>query len=137
MADLKFLMRRIKMSEKKPKYYYHIEDLPVVMLTEQSKIHMVASQNVLISFIENPPGCVFPLHSHPSEQILIMLEGEEDHICGGERFLMKAGDVCIHPPNAMHGGETKTGFKGIDIFCPPREDHLEKLKKALKERGEE
>jgi len=30
---------------------------------------------MLISFIENPPGCVFPLHSHPSEQTLIILEG--------------------------------------------------------------
>jgi quercetin dioxygenase-like cupin family protein len=47
---------------------------------------------------------------------------------------MKAGDVCIHPPNVEHGGETKTGFKGIDIFAPPREDHLEKLKKVLKEK---
>jgi hypothetical protein len=36
----------------------------------------------------------------------------------------------------VHGGETKTGFKGIDIFCPPREDWMEKLKQALKERGE-
>ncbi len=122
------------MPGKKSKYFHHIEDLPAVMLTEKSKSHMVAGQNTLISFIENPPGCAFPLHSHPSEQILIMLEGEEDHICGEERFLMKAGDICIHPPNVMHGGETKTGFKGIDIFCPPREDHLQKLKKALKER---
>jgi quercetin dioxygenase-like cupin family protein len=98
---------------------------------------MVVGTNVLLSFIENPPGCVFPLHGHPSEQILIILEGEEDHICGEEKFLMKAGDICIHPPNVMHGGETKTGFKGIDIFCPPREDWLAKLRQALKERGEE
>ncbi len=125
------------MPKKKTKYFYRIEDLPVVMLTEKSKSHMVAGQNTLISFIENPPGCVFPMHSHPSEQILILLEGEEDHICGDEKFLMKADDICIHPPNVAHGGETKTGFKGIDIFCPPREDHLKKLKKALKERGEE
>jgi quercetin dioxygenase-like cupin family protein len=125
------------MSGRKPKYFHRIENLPVVWLTEKSKSHMVSTERVLISFIENPPGCVFPEHSHPSEQILIILEGEEDHVCAGERFLMKAGDVCIHPPNAMHGGETKTGFKGIDIFVPPREDWLEKLKKALKERGEE
>jgi len=124
------------MPKKKRQYYYHIEDLPVVMLTEKSKSHMVVGKNVLLSFIENPPGCVFPLHSHPSEQILIMLEGEEDHICGEERFLMKAGDICIHPPNVKHGGESKTGFKGIDIFCPPREDWLQKLKEALKKRGE-
>ena len=124
------------MPKKKRQYYYHIEDLPVVMLTEKSKSHMVVGKNVLLSFIENPPGCVFPLHGHPSEQILIILEGEEDHICGEERFLMKAGDICIHPPNVKHGGESKTGFKGIDIFCPPREDWLQKLKEALKKRGE-
>ncbi len=125
------------MSQKKQKYFYRIENLPVVWLTEKSRSHMVSSDRVLLSFIENPPGCVFPLHSHPSEQILIILEGEEDHVCGEEKFLMKAGDICIHPPNVMHGGETKTGFKGIDIFCPPREDWLAKLKQALKERGEE
>jgi quercetin dioxygenase-like cupin family protein len=124
------------MSDTKAKFFHHIADLPVVMLTEKSKSHMVAGQNALISFIENPPGCIFPLHSHPAEQILIILEGEEDHICGEEKFLMKAGDICVHPPDMVHGGETKTGFKGIDIFCPPREDWLEKLKQALKERGE-
>ena len=123
------------MAGKKSKYFYRIQDLPVVKLTEQSKSHMVAGQNTLLSFIENPPGCVFPLHSHPSEQILIILEGEEDHICGEEKFLMKAGDICIHPPNAMHGGETRAGFKGIDIFVPPREDWMERLKQALKEKG--
>ncbi len=125
------------MPKNKSKYFFTVKDLPLVMLTEKSKSHMVLGQNVLISFIENPPGCVFPLHSHESEQILIMLEGEEDHICGEERFLMKAGDICIHPPNVLHGGETKTGFKGIDIFVPPRQDHVEKLKQALRERGEE
>ena len=125
------------MPEKKSKYLYHIEDLPLVPLTEKSKSRLLAGKNILVSFIENPPGCVFPLHSHPSEQVLIILEGGEEHICGDEKFLMKAGDVCIHPPNVEHGGTTKTGFKGIDIFSPPREDHLEKLRQALRERGGE
>lgn len=125
------------MAEKKSKYLYHINDLPLVPLTEESKSRLVLGKNMLVSFIENPPGCVFPPHSHPSEQVLIILEGEEEHICGDEKFLMKAGDVCIHPPNVEHGGTTKTGFKGIDIFSPPREDHVEKLKQALRERGEE
>jgi len=125
------------MSEKKSKCLYHMEDLPLVPLTEKSKSRLLAGKNILVSFIENPPGCVFPLHSHPSEQILIILEGGEEHICGDEKFFMKAGDVCIHPPNVEHGGTTKTGFKGIDIFSPPREDHLEKLKQALRERGQD
>jgi quercetin dioxygenase-like cupin family protein len=122
------------MSGKKSKYLCCIEDLPLIPLTEESKSRLVAGKNMLVSFIENPPGCVFPLHSHPSEQVLIMLEGEEEHICGDEKFLMKTGDVCIHSSNTEHGGETKTGFKGIDIFSPPREDHLEKLNRVLRER---
>jgi quercetin dioxygenase-like cupin family protein len=122
------------MSKDTSKFFHRIEDLPLVPLTEESKSRLIATDRLLISFIENPPGCVFPIHSHPSEQILIILEGEEDHICGEERFTMKAGDICVHPADVPHGGETKTGFKGIDIFCPPREDHVEKLKRVLEEK---
>jgi quercetin dioxygenase-like cupin family protein len=125
------------MSDNKSKYFKKIKDLPLVKLTEESQAHLLLSDRLLISFIQNPPGCVFPIHDHESEQILIILEGEEDHVCGDETFLMKAGDVCVHPSGVPHGGETKTGFKGIDIFCPPREAHVEKLKAKLKEMGEE
>ncbi|MDH4264105.1 MAG: cupin domain-containing protein [Deltaproteobacteria bacterium] len=125
------------MSEKESKYLHRIASLPLVPLTEESKSRLLLGTNLLVSFIENPPGCAFPVHSHPSEQILIILEGQEEHICGDEKFLMKTGDVCIHPPNVPHGGTTKTGFKGIDIFCPPREDHVQKLTQVLKERGKE
>ncbi|UCG07876.1 MAG: cupin domain-containing protein [Desulfobacterales bacterium] len=129
------------MAKKKSQYCFRIEDLPRVNLTGDEKLasmaNLLLSDKMLISFIENPAGCVFPVHSHESEQILIMLEGEEEHVCGDETFLMKAGDVCVHPSNVPHGGQTKTGFKGIDIFCPPRPDHVEKLKKALKEQGAE
>lgn len=124
------------MSEKKSKYFQRIQDLPLVNLTEESQANLLLGTGVLVSFIENPPGCVFPIHAHESEQILIILEGEEEHVCGDETFHMKAGDVCVHPSNVPHGGETKTGFKGIDIFCPPRPDHVDKLKAKLKEMGE-
>lgn len=125
------------MSKQKSKYCFRIDDLPKVNLTGDKKLpsmaNLLLSDKMLLSFIENPPGCVFPVHSHESEQILIMLEGEEEHICGDEKFVMKAGDVCVHPANVPHGGETKKGFKGIDIFCPPRPDHVDKLKAKLKE----
>lgn len=120
------------MPEKKSKYLYHIEDIPLVPLTEKVGTRFIAAQNVLLSFIEQPPGASFPLHRHPSEQVLIILEGSEEHIVEGETYLMKKGDVCVHPPNAEHGGRTPTGFKGIDIFSPPREDYLELMRKHLK-----
>jgi quercetin dioxygenase-like cupin family protein len=124
------------MGENTSKYLTRIKDLPLVWLTEKSRSNMLMTDRVMISFIENPAGCVFPVHDHEAEQILIILEGSEDHICGDETFLMKEGDICIHPAGVPHGGETKTGFKGIDIFVPPRKEHVELLKKTLAGQGE-
>jgi len=123
------------MSDTKSKYLHQIKDLPRINLTGDEKLpsmsNMIIGDNIMVSFIENPPGCNFPVHSHDAEQILIITEGEEDHVCGDEKFIMKAGDICIHPPNVPHGGVTKTGFKGIDIFSPPRTAHVKKMEDFL------
>ncbi len=116
-------------ANKKSKYCYTVQDIPLVPLTPQSSTRFVAAGPALLSFITNPPGCVFPTHSHDAVQILVILEGTEEHMCGDETFLMTAGDVCVHPANVPHGGRTTTGFRGIDIFVPPREDYLQLMAK--------
>ncbi len=111
------------MSDKR-KYVYNINELPFTPLVEEEGIvtQFILGDNIQISFIQNPPGATFPYHKHDAEQILIMLEGTEDHIIDGQEIHMKAGDICVHPGGVMHGGKTTTGFKGIDIFSPPRTD---------------
>lgn len=122
----------------KSRYVYTVEEIPLVPLTQTSSTRFIASDRGLFSFITNPPGTVFPLHKHEAEQVLIILEGTEEHIVGGERFLLKAGDVCIHPSNVVHGGKTSTGFRAIDVFLPPREDYLELMRQhALPTRNRE
>ena len=48
------------MSEKKPRYVYTIKDIPLVPLTEKVGTRFLAGRNVLLSFIEQPPGATFP-----------------------------------------------------------------------------
>ena len=43
----------------KSKYYTSIKELPEVMLTEESKSNMLMTERVMISFIQNPLGCLF------------------------------------------------------------------------------
>lgn len=112
-----------------PKYCYIVQDISLAPLAPQSSTRFVAAGPALPSFITNPPGCVFPMHSHDAVQILVNFEGTEAHMCGDETFPMEAGDVCVHPANVMHGGRTTTGFRGIDIFVPPREDSLQLMAK--------
>lgn len=117
------------MDEKK--YLYKIEELPKTPLVLEQNIYsrLLLGDNLLISFIEVPAGSVFPVHTHDAEQILIMLEGTEEHVVDGKVYHMKAGDVCVHPSNVPHGGlGTTTGYKGIDIFSPPRDSHVELMK---------
>jgi len=114
---------------KDKRYVYRIADLPITMLTEASKTRFILGENLLVSFIENPLGTEFPLHRHESEQILIILEGSEEHVIDGKTYHVEAGDVVVHPANVEHGGFTKTGFKGIDIFAPPRDSHVELMRK--------
>ncbi len=121
------------MSEKK-QFVFNIDSLPFTPLVEEQNIvtQFILSENVQISFIQNPPGAEFPMHSHDCEQILIMLEGSEEHIVDGQALHMEAGDICVHPSGVMHGGKTLTGFKGIDIFSPPRTGpggHVERMEK--------
>ncbi|MBC7190304.1 cupin domain-containing protein [Candidatus Aerophobetes bacterium] len=111
------------------KYVFKVEEIEPIPLTEKGYTGFLLSDNVLLSFIEQPPGAEFPLHKHEEEQIMIILEGSEEHIVDGQRIHMEKGDVCIHPPNVEHGGYTATGFKGIDIFVPPRRNYIELIKK--------
>jgi len=117
--------------DKKRQYYYSIKDLPETVLIpeENIKTRFLLGDGVLCSFIEVPPGAVFPLHSHDAEQILIILEGEEHHVIDGVEFIMKPGDVAIHPSGVLHGGHPgPNGFKGIDIFTPPRDSHVDLMR---------
>lgn len=80
------------MPEQTRRYLYHIKDIPLTPLTEKVGTRFIAGTNVLLSFIEQPPGASFPLHRHPSEPILIIIEGSEEHPADPPSQRPKAAD---------------------------------------------
>lgn len=125
------------MSTTPVKAWESIKDIPVTPLTDKASIYFLIGESIMLSFIERPPGAEFSIHKHDAEQVLIILEGSEEHIADGQTIHMKmeAGDVLLHPPNVEHGGRTPTGLRGIDIFVSPREDYIELIKKYHKKEG--
>ena len=67
-----------------------------------------------------------------AEQIMIVIDGYMDEIIEGKLYSVKKGDVLTLPSNMEHGGRIgEVDCSVIDIFSPPREDFVEKLKKTL------
>lgn len=81
----------------------------------------VFAENMALNFVTFPPHSGFPEHTHPEEQISIVVAGEMEITVGGLRRMVRPGDVVIYPANVTHSGTTlDEGCRLIDIFSPPR-----------------
>lgn len=81
-------------------------------------------EKTLLSLLELAPGCEVPRHSHPHEQVGIMLEGEMEFTIGDETRIVRAGDVFVIPGGVEHS--VKVGDKparALDVFSPVREEY--------------
>ncbi len=88
-------------------------------------IHTFAGKNVMLSIVEFGPGSVVEWHSHPHEQMGMLLEGELEFFIGEERQMAQPGDMWRIPSDVRH--KVVAGDKparALDVFHPIREDYL-------------
>ncbi len=104
------------------------EAVPVTELVKGSNSHLVRGSHAMLSFLTMTAGSVFELHSHPEEQIMIVLEGYCDEVIEDRIYRVGPGDVIRLPPNVRHGAFLReVDCKAIDVFCPARRDYAEKF----------
>ncbi len=85
---------------------------------------VVCGENVMLSHVTLEPHSVASLHSHPQEQMGIILEGEFEMTIGEETKLLKKGDMYQVSPNITHGGQTHNeSALVLDVFSPPRDGY--------------
>jgi quercetin dioxygenase-like cupin family protein len=64
-------------------------------------------------------------HQHPHEQMGMVLEGELELICGGERRTVGPGGMFLIPSNTPHSARAVGGpARALDVFHPRREDYM-------------
>ena len=83
-------------------------------------------ERMMMSFVRLAPGAVVPPHSHPHEQMGMLLEGELEFTLGDETKHLKVGDLWCVPGNVVHTVIAgPNGAYALDIFSPPREEYKE------------
>ncbi|CAG0985055.1 hypothetical protein ANRL4_02122 [Anaerolineae bacterium] len=75
----------------------------------------VGLEKSMLTYFELEPDTVFPEHSHPAEQITMVLEGELTFTYEGKTVTLKAGDVIAIPSNKVHSARTgKVPCRAVD-----------------------
>jgi quercetin dioxygenase-like cupin family protein len=80
-------------------------------------------EKIMLSLVKLNPNAIVPSHSHPHEQMALVLSGKLEVTIGNERRLLNEGDVFLVPSGAEHSVKNlNSETQVLDIFSPPRED---------------
>lgn len=111
-------------------------DVPVAQLAPGAMSHILAGKNMTLSFASLDAGSYFPVHTHPCEQMMLVLKGELDAILEGVLYRMRPGDVILFPAGLEHGARMREqDCEILDIFSPARPNYEDKLKQVVAANG--
>ena len=108
---------------------YRWNDMPRGTVNPLLDRRLITGERMMLTHVYLKKGCVVPKHSHDNEQFTYILEGAlrfwigED---GAETFVLGPGDVLVIPPNVPHKAEAVEDTLDVDVFCPPRQDWIDK-----------
>ena len=84
-----------------------------------------AAEKMMLSYVDLEPGAVVAEHSHPHEQVGMVLEGKAIFFIGGEEKTLSKGDMYLIPGHVKHRVVAlDEPVKALDIFTPIREDYV-------------
>jgi quercetin dioxygenase-like cupin family protein len=82
--------------------------------------------DLMVVRVDGPAGAIAPAHSHPHEQMCVVVEGRVRFKIGTEITDANPGDVVHIPSGIVHEAEALEDTFFFDIFHPVREDFLAK-----------
>lgn len=100
------------------------ENLQLKTAVEGARMWGVALENTLLTYFEIDPDSKFDSHTHESEQITLVLEGELFFEINDDIICVKQGEVLAIPSNAPHAAFTKQKpVKAVDAWSPVMEKY--------------
>lgn len=87
-------------------------------------MHPLFGEGTMLNLLDLEPGAVVPLHSHPHEQLGLVISGEITMTIDGVDHLLHPDDAYVIPGGIEHGAVGgPQGCRVIDVFHPVREDY--------------
>ncbi|MHB1026105.1 MAG: cupin domain-containing protein [Desulfobacteria bacterium] len=85
---------------------------------------IASGEKMMLSLVTLAPNAVVPTHSHPHEQMGLMVSGTMEFTIAGETRVFSGNEMYFVPggvPHSAKGGPR--GAVALDAFSPPREEY--------------
>ena len=106
--------------------HHRWSDIPSEQINASIGRQFITGERVTIGRFEMKAGAVVPTHAHENEQVSCVLSGALRFHFGDRDVLVRSGDVMQIPPNVAHGVDVVEDCVVVDVFCPVRQDWLDK-----------
>lgn len=88
-------------------------------------IRTLPASQMMLSLVTMEPNSIVKAHSHPHEQVGILVSGSAMFTIGDERKQVAPGDMYRIPSGVVHEVQALgEGAVAMDVFHPIREDYL-------------
>ena len=124
-----------RMKAHKGTRHYRWDDMPKETVTPLLDRRLITGDRMMLAHVYLKEGCVVPMHSHDNEQLTYVLEGALRFWIGdeqGETIDVGPGEVLVIPSNVPHKALALADTLDVDVFCPPRQDWLDKTDDYLR-----
>ncbi|MGV3607773.1 MAG: cupin domain-containing protein [Planctomycetaceae bacterium] len=107
-----------------PAYYATRNDCAHHTIFPGVDIYTLAGEKMMLSRVEFAPHAIVQPHSHPHEQMGMLISGELTFTIGGETRTLKPGEMWNIPGGVVHSAVAGAEpVVALDFFHPVREDY--------------
>lgn len=115
--------------------HHRWSDIPEEPMKGTITRRMITGGRMMIAQIFLAKADFVPQHTHHNEQLSYVISGALRFRLGasGEHeVVVRAGEVLVIPSNLPHSALALEDTLEVDVFCPPREDWLNKTDDYLR-----
>lgn len=104
--------------------FWNPEKIAPKVLAPGVTAKIASGEKMMFSLVTLAPHAVVPTHSHPHEQMGMMVSGTMEFTIEGEARVLSGSEMYFVPGGVSHAAKAGPGGAvALDAFSPPREEY--------------
>jgi quercetin dioxygenase-like cupin family protein len=104
--------------------FWKQEEIPARTLAPGVTAKIASGERMMFSLVTLAPEAVVPTHSHPHEQMGMMVSGTMEFTIEGETRVLSGSEMYVVPGGVPHAAKAGPGGAvALEAFSPPREEY--------------